>query len=235
MAKALVIIPTFNEIENLPRLLDRIDGLNAGLDVMIVDDNSPDGTGEWVKKELEKRKNLHLLQRKGKMGLGSAYVEGFRYAIAHGYDYAFEMDADFSHDPAYLPRFLEEIQTHDLVLGSRYIHGVTVVNWPMSRLLLSYFANAYARWITGLPVKDTTGGFKCFRVEALKSLNLGKIVSDGYSFQIEVTYKLWKKGYRIKEIPIIFADRVAGVSKMSSKIIKEALFLLIRMRLGDHS
>ncbi|MEO7426283.1 MAG: polyprenol monophosphomannose synthase [Fibrobacteria bacterium] len=230
MARILVIIPTYNEIENLPKLLDRIEATGLGVDVMIVDDGSPDGTGQWVKEQLSYRKYLHLIQREGKQGLGSAYVRGFRFAIDNGYDYVFEMDADFSHDPDHLPKFLHEIQTYDLVLGSRYIKGVTVINWPMGRLLLSYFANAYARWATGLPVQDTTGGYKCFRVAALKSLDLSKIRSDGYSFQIEVTYKLWKKGFRIQEIPIIFMDRTAGVSKMSSKIVKEALFLLIRLR-----
>jgi dolichol-phosphate mannosyltransferase len=230
MSRTLVIIPTYNEIENLPKLLDRIEATGLGVDVMIVDDGSPDGTGQWVKEQLSDRKYLHLIQREGKQGLGSAYVRGFRFAIDNGYDYVFEMDADFSHDPDHLPKFLHEIQTHDLVLGSRYIKGVTVINWPMGRLLLSYFANAYARWATGLPVQDTTGGYKCFRVAALKSLDLSKIRSDGYSFQIEVTYKLWKKGFRIQEIPIIFMDRTAGVSKMSSKIVKEALFLLIRLR-----
>lgn len=230
MAKTLVIIPTYNEIENLPKLLDRIEATKLGVDVMIVDDGSPDGTGQWVKDQLDKRKYLNLIQREGKQGLGSAYVRGFRFAIEKGYDYVFEMDADFSHDPDHLGVFLEEIENHDLVLGSRYIKGVTVINWPMQRLLLSFFANMYARWATGLPVQDTTGGYKCFRVAALKTLDLSKIRSDGYSFQIEVTYKLWKQGYRIKEIPIIFMDRTVGVSKMSSKIIKEALFLLIRLR-----
>jgi dolichol-phosphate mannosyltransferase len=232
MAKTLVIIPTYNEMENLPRLLDEVNALGLGVDVLVVDDGSPDGTGEWVKGQLGSRGNLHLLQRKGKMGLGSAYVAGFRYAMEKGYDYLFEMDADFSHDPDYIPKFLEEIRNNDLVLGSRYINGVNVVNWPMSRLLLSYFANMYARIITGLPVRDATGGYKCFRVEALRAINLDKINSGGYSFQIEMTYKLWKKGFRIKEIPIIFMDRTAGVSKMSSGIIKEALWLLIRLRLG---
>jgi dolichol-phosphate mannosyltransferase len=232
MAKTLVIIPTYNEMENLPRMLDRIDATGLGLDVLVVDDGSPDGTGAWVKERLEARKNLRLIQREGKQGLGSAYVRGFRYAIEHGYDYAFEMDADFSHDPDSLKDFLREIQGNDVVVGSRYVNGrVTVVDWPMSRLLLSYFANIYARWATGMPVNDATAGFKCYRVEALKALDLSKIRSDGYSFQIEVKYKLWKKGFRIKEIPIIFKDRVAGVSKMSGTIIKEALFLLIRLRL----
>jgi dolichol-phosphate mannosyltransferase len=232
MPRTLVIIPTYNEMENLPRLLDRIDAEGLGADVLVVDDGSPDGTGEWAKGKLAERGNLRLIQREGKQGLGSAYKAGFEYAIANGYDYVFEMDADFSHDPGYLPRFLEEIKSNDVVLGSRYVHGVTVVNWPMSRLLLSYFANVYARFVTGLPVQDTTGGYKCFRIEALKSLDLGRLHSGGYSFQIEVTYKLWKKGFRIKEIPIIFKDRTHGQSKMSGKIIKEALWLLIRLRFG---
>lgn len=233
MKKSLIIIPTYNEMENLPRLLDQIHGLGLGLDVLVVDDNSPDGTGEWAKGQLGSRPYLRLMQRAGKQGLGSAYKAGFAYALEHGYGHAFEMDADFSHDPQYLPDFLREIETHDVVLGSRYINGVTVVNWPMSRLLLSWFANVYARFVTGLPVQDTTGGFKCFRIEALKALDLKKLHSGGYSFQIEVTYKLWKKGFRIKEIPIIFKDRIAGQSKMSGKIIKEALWLLIRLRLGS--
>jgi dolichol-phosphate mannosyltransferase len=232
MSRTLIIIPTYNEMENLPPLLDRIDALGLGLEVLVVDDGSPDGTGEWVKARLPERGNLRLIQREGKQGLGSAYKRGFAYAIEHGYDFVFEMDADFSHDPEYLPTFLEEIKSADVVLGSRYVNGVTVVNWPMSRLLLSYFANVYARFVTGLPVQDTTGGFKCFRMEALKSLNLSGLQSGGYSFQIEVTYKLWKKGFRIKEIPIIFRDRTRGVSKMSGKIIKEALWLLVRLRLG---
>lgn len=230
MANTLVIIPTYNEMDNLPRMLDRIDATGLGLDVLVVDDGSPDGTGNWVKNQLATRKNLQLIQREGKQGLGSAYVRGFRYAIEKGYEHVFEMDADFSHDPDYLKDFLREIAHADLVIGSRYVNGVTVVNWPMSRLLLSYFANVYARWATGMPIQDATAGFKCYRVAALKSLDLGKIRSDGYSFQIEVKYKLWKKGFRIKEIPIIFKDRTAGVSKMSGMIIKEALFLLIRLR-----
>jgi dolichol-phosphate mannosyltransferase len=230
--KTLVIIPTYNEMDNLPRMLDRIDATGLGLDVLVVDDGSPDGTGAWVRERLSERKNLHLIQREGKQGLGSAYVRGFRYAIEQGYDYAFEMDADFSHDPDSLKDFLKEMGEYDVVVGSRYVNGrVTVVDWPMSRLMLSFVANIYARWATGLPVNDATAGFKCYRVEALRSLDLSKIRSDGYSFQIEVKYKLWKKGYRIKEIPIIFRDRVAGVSKMSGTIIKEALFLLIRLRL----
>jgi dolichol-phosphate mannosyltransferase len=231
MAKTLVIIPTYNEMDNLPRMLDRIDATGLGLDVLVVDDGSPDGTGEWAQGQTAARKNLHLIRREGKQGLGTAYLRGFRYAIENGYEFAFEMDADFSHDPDYLGNFLKEMGGNDLVIGSRYINGVTVVNWPMSRLLLSWFANVYARWATGLPVQDATAGFKCYRVAALKAIDLTKIRSNGYGFQIEMKYQIWKKGFRIKEIPIIFKDRTAGTSKMSGGIIKEALFLLIRLRL----
>lgn len=232
MSKTLIIIPTYNEIENLPLMIPALEALNLGLEVLIVDDGSPDGTGAWVKEQQQAKPHLHLIERKGKQGLGSAYVRGFRYALEHGYDFVFEMDADFSHDPGYIKDFLAAIHDADLVIGSRYINGVNVVNWPMSRLLLSYFANMYARWITGIPVRDATGGFKCFRAEALRKLNLDGISSGGYSFQIEVNYKLWKKGCRIREIPIIFKDRTAGTSKMSGGIIREALFLLLKLRLG---
>jgi dolichol-phosphate mannosyltransferase len=232
MSKTLVIIPTYNEIENLPRMIPALEALGLGLDVLVVDDGSPDGTGAWVRGQQASKPHLHLIERSGKQGLGSAYVRGFRYALENGYDQVFEMDADFSHDPAYIADFLDAIEEADVVIGSRYINGVNVVNWPMSRLLLSYFANMYARWITGLPVRDATGGFKCFRTSALRKLNLDGISSGGYSFQIEVNYKLWKKGCRIKEIPIIFKDRTAGTSKMSGGIIREALFLLVRLRLG---
>lgn len=232
MARTLIIIPTYNEIENLPRMIPALEALDLGLEVLIVDDGSPDGTGAWVREQMRSKPHLHLIERSGKQGLGSAYVAGFRYALEHGYDFVFEMDADFSHDPGYIRDFLEAIREADLVIGSRYINGVNVVNWPMSRLLLSYFANVYARWVTGLPVRDATGGFKCFRAEALRQLDLDRISSGGYSFQIEVNYKLWKKGCRIREIPIIFKDRTMGASKMSGGIIREALFLLIKLRLG---
>ena len=232
MPKTLIIIPTYNEIESLPLMIPALEALNLGLEMLVVDDGSPDGTGAWVREQQETRPHLHLIQREGKLGLGSAYVRGFKYALEHGYDYVFEMDADFSHDPAYIPDFLAAIREADLVIGSRYINGVNVVNWPMSRLLLSYFANMYARWITGIPVRDATGGFKCFRADALRQLDLDGISSGGYSFQIEVNYKLWKKGCRIREIPIIFKDRTMGTSKMSGGIIREALFLLVKLRLG---
>ncbi len=230
--KTLIVMPTYNEMENFPRMLKALEDLNIGLEVLVVDDNSPDGTGTWVKEAQQSRPHLHLIQRSGKLGLGSAYVEGFRFALARDYEFIFEMDSDFSHDPSYIPEFLKAIEGYDLILGSRYIHGVTVVNWPMSRLLLSYFANMYARWVTGLPLQDVTGGFKCFRADALRKLDLDRIHSDGYSFQIEVNYKLWKRGCRIQELPILFRDRVAGVSKMSSKIIREALLLILRIRFG---
>jgi len=229
-AKVLIILPTYNEIENLPRMVEALEALALGLDILVVDDNSPDGTGRWVKEKQPEKKHLHLIERSGKLGLGSAYVRGFRFALENGYEFVFEMDADFSHDPSYVSVFLEAIRDQDLILGSRYVHGITVVNWPMGRLLLSWFANRYARWVTRMPIQDLTGGFKCFRTEALRKLNLDRIHSGGYSFQIEVSYKLWKKGCRIREIPIIFKDRVAGVSKMSGKIVQEALLLLFRLR-----
>lgn len=232
MAKTLIVMPTYNEIENFPRMLAALEALNLGLEILVVDDNSPDGTGNWVAEAQKTRPHLHLIRRTGKLGLGSAYVEGFRFALARDYEFIFEMDSDFSHDPSYVPEFLKAIEGYDLVLGSRYINGVTVLNWPMSRLLLSYFANMYARWVTGLPLQDVTGGFKCFRASALRKLNLDRIHSGGYSFQIEVNYKLWKRGCRIHEVPILFRDRVAGTSKMSSKIIREALLLILRIRLG---
>ena len=232
MPRTLIIIPTYNEIENLPRMIPALEALDLGLEVLVVDDGSPDGTGAWVREQQKTKPHLHLIERQGKQGLGSAYVRGFGYALEHGFDRVFEMDADFSHDPEYIKDFLIAIEDADLVIGSRYIHGVNVVNWPMSRLLLSYFANMYARWITGMPVHDATGGFKCFRADALRKLDLSRISSGGYSFQIEVNYKLWKKGCRIREIPIIFKDRTLGASKMSGGIIREALFLLIKLRLG---
>ncbi len=230
MKRALVIIPTYNELENIQNIVPDILSRDERLQVLVVDDNSPDGTADAVRSQMEESDRVHLLEREKKMGLGTAYVAGFKYAIAQGYDYVFEMDADFSHDPGTLPRFLETIEDHDLVLGSRYIQGVNVVNWPMKRLLLSYFANQYTRIVTGLPVRDATGGFKCFRVEVLKSIDLNQVRSNGYSFQIEMSFKAWKKGYRIKEIPIIFMDRRVGISKMSKKIVREAVTMVWRLR-----
>ncbi|MEO6462024.1 MAG: polyprenol monophosphomannose synthase [Candidatus Eisenbacteria bacterium] len=229
----LVIIPTYNERENIETLLDRLLALPYGLEVLVVDDNSPDGTGDLVAAREVQDPRIHLLRRAGKMGLGSAYVAGFRHALAHGAQLVFEMDADFSHDPDAIGGFLAAAEEADLVLGSRYLHGVTVVNWPLSRLILSYSANVYTRLITGLPVRDATGGFKCFRRCALEAVNLDGVGSDGYSFQIEMSYKVWRKGFRIIEIPITFVDRRAGVSKMNQKIVWEAAWMVWRLRLMD--
>ncbi|MBN1154220.1 polyprenol monophosphomannose synthase [candidate division KSB1 bacterium] len=229
--KALIVIPTYNEAENIERMIDRIlfQGIK-GLDILIVDDNSPDGTGSIVKDISKHESHVYLMERPAKQGLGTAYVAGFRYAIQHHYDYVFEMDADFSHEPDEIPHFLDAIKLYDLVIGSRYIVGVNVINWPLSRLLLSLFANTYTRFITGLPIHDCTGGYKCFRIEVLKDINLNKIHSDGYSFQIEMNFKAWKKGYKLHEIPIIFTDRVAGRSKMNRKIIREAIWMVWKLK-----
>jgi dolichol-phosphate mannosyltransferase len=227
----LIIIPTYNERENIGEMLGRLLELPCGVDVLVVDDGSPDGTAEVVRAWMEGESRVHLLQRPRKLGLGSAYRDGFRYALERGAEYVFEMDADFSHDPAVIPRFLEAAQDADLVLGSRYLDGkVTVVNWPLDRLILSYAANVYSRIVTGLPVNDATGGFKCFRRRALEAVRLDRVASDGYGFQIEMSYKCWKKGMRIREIPIVFVDRRAGVSKMNRRIIWEAAGLVWRLR-----
>jgi dolichol-phosphate mannosyltransferase len=229
----LVIIPTYNERDNIDRILERVLAQPYGLEVLVVDDGSPDGTGDAVEAWAKREPRVHLLRRAGKLGLGSAYRDGFRFALEHGADLIFEMDADFSHDPDALGGFLEAAKDADLVLGSRYLNGVSVVNWPLSRLFLSYFANVYTRWVTGLPVRDATGGFKCFRRRALESVRLDKVKSDGYAFQIEMTFKCWRKGMRVKEIPILFVDRLAGVSKMSRHVIWEAAGMVWRLRLID--
>lgn len=228
--KKIVIIPTYNEIENIIRIIDTVHNVDGDIHVLVVDDNSPDGTAAEVKKRMEADDRIHLLERPGKMGLGTAYCDGFKFALDHGYEAIFEMDADFSHDPKEIPSFLKEIEKHDLVIGSRYITGVNVINWPLSRLMLSYFANLYTRIITGMPIKDATGGFKCFRAEALKKIDLSAIRTNGYGFQIEMNYRLWKNGARIKEIPIIFIDRRSGVSKMSKGIILEAIILVWKLK-----
>ena len=231
MKRCLVIIPTFNEADNLPRLLPIILNLGSHFNILIVDDNSPDGTAKLVKEMQKTEQRIHLIERPGKMGLGTAYVAGFKFALANGFDYIFEMDADFSHDPAELPRLLAKAEEFDLVIGSRYIEGVNVVNWPMKRLLLSYFANIYTRVITGMPVRDATGGFKCFRRKVLESIDLDAIHSNGYSFQIEMSFKSWRKGFRVCEIPIVFVDRRIGVSKMSKKIVYEAVWMVWRLKI----
>ena len=231
--RPLVIIPTYNEKENVEELLRQIFALEAGIEVLIVDDNSPDGTGALADRMAAADPRIHVLHREGKMGLGSAYREGFQYALQRDFDIVFEMDADFSHSPESLPVFLKEIETADMVLGSRYLHGVTVVNWPLTRLILSYSANVYSRIITGMPIKDATGGFKCFRREVLEAIDWSRVKSDGYGFQIEINFKAFRKGFRIKEIPILFVDRMAGESKMSRKIVWEAAYMVWRLRLLD--
>ena len=230
--KALVLVPTYNELENVERLAKEIHRFVPKIHILFIDDGSPDGTAELVKNMMNKNGNIHILERPGKKGLGSAYVSGFKFALENGYEYIFQMDADFSHDPKELPNFLESIDDSDLVLGSRYITGVNVINWPLSRLLLSYFANIYTRIITGLPICDATGGFKCFRRSVLESINLNKIKSNGYAFQIEMTFKVWNNGFRVKEIPIIFVDRVYGESKLSKKIMWEAIFMVWKLRIS---
>jgi dolichol-phosphate mannosyltransferase len=229
-SRGLVVIPTYNEASNLPALIPGV--LAQGpLDVLVVDDGSPDGTADVVRAFMAKDSRVHLLERAGKQGLGTAYVAGFKYAIEQKYQYVFEMDADFSHDPSALPAFLERIKDVDLVIGSRYTNGVRVLNWPINRLLLSYFANVYTRFLTRMPVHDATGGFKCYRRAVLEAIDLEKIRSNGYAFQIEMSYKAWRKGFRLTEIPIIFSDRQSGASKMSKNIVYEAFFMLWKLRL----
>jgi len=230
--KILVIIPTYNEKENIQKIITQVLNLNSQIEVLIVDDNSPDGTGEIVEQLSKTNSRLHILHRQNKRGLGTAYVLGFKWALQKGFDYIFEMDADFSHDPQEVPKFLEKMKDYDLVLGSRYTDGVNVVNWPMGRLLLSYFANKYARFVTGIPVQDLTSGFKCFRREVLEKINLDKIHSNGYAFQIEMTFKAWQNSFKIGEIPIIFVERREGKSKMSKRIIWEAAWMVWRLRIS---
>lgn len=232
--RAVVIIPTYNERENLPRLVPMVLEQDPRLEVLIIDDNSPDGTGALADGLAAASPRVHVLHRAGKLGLGTAYLTGFRWALDRDYAYIFEMDADFSHDPAHLPQFLEAIQDADVVLGSRYLQGrVTVVNWPITRLLLSYGANTYARLVTGLPIADATGGYKCFRREVLQAIDLDRVESEGYAFQIEITLRAWKKGFRIVEIPIVFTDRDVGESKMSRRIIWEAVWKVWKLRFLD--
>ncbi|MDT7880273.1 MAG: polyprenol monophosphomannose synthase [Candidatus Hydrothermia bacterium] len=230
--KTIIIIPTYNERENIEVLINEIFKNLPQTDILIVDDNSPDKTYEIVENISKVDKRVHLIKREKKLGLGSAYVQGFKFAINNNYDVVFQMDADFSHQPSDLLRLFEKIKEgYDLVIGSRYISGVNVINWPMKRLLLSYFANAYARFITGVPIKDLTAGFKAIRVNALKSINLDNIKSNGYAFQIEITFKIYNKGFKIIEIPIVFYERRSGNSKMSKKIIFEAALMVWRLRI----
>lgn len=229
--RVLIIFPTYNERDNIDKIVHAVLPLDPRIHVLIVDDNSPDGTGEIADRLAGQETKVNVLHREKKEGLGQAYIAGFKWAIERKYDYIFEMDADFSHGPEYIKDFLREIKEYDLVIGSRYIAGVNVINWPISRLLLSYYANVYTRIITGLPLRDATGGFKCYRREVLESIDLDNIHSTGYAFQIEMSMRAWKKGFTIKEIPIIFVDRRAGESKMSKKIVREAVWMVWWLRL----
>jgi dolichol-phosphate mannosyltransferase len=229
--RALVIVPTYNERENITRLIGAILEQDDRLEILVVDDGSPDGTGDIVDNVMQHESRLHIIKRPRKMGLGTAYIAGFGWALERGFDFVFEMDADFSHDPAHLPQFLRAVENADLVLGSRYRNGkVTIVNWPIKRLLLSYFANVYARVVTGLPLWDATGGFKCFRRKVLEAIDLTQVRSNGYAFQIEMSFRAWRKHFKIVEIPIVFVDRTEGQSKMSRSIVREAIWMVWRLR-----
>jgi dolichol-phosphate mannosyltransferase len=229
--RALVVVPTYNERINLPLIVPLILQQDSRIEVLVVDDNSPDGTGRLADEMAAENRRIHVLHRPGKAGLGKAYLAGFRWALECDYDFIFEMDADFSHDPKFLPEFLQAIETADLVIGSRYRAGVNVINWPISRLLLSLGANEYARRVTGLPLTDSTGGFKCFRRRVLEAIDFEKVRSNGYSFQIEMSFRAWKQGFRLVEIPIVFTDRVEGQSKMDKRIVREAIWMVWWLRL----
>lgn len=231
--RALVIVPTYNERDNIERVTAGVLSNDRRTEILIVDDASPDGTGQIADELAGQNPRIHVLHRAGKEGLGTAYIAGFRWALERDYQYVLEMDADFSHDPGFIPEFLHAIQDADLVLGSRYLDGrANVINWPMSRLLLSYSANVYARRVTGLPVSDATSGFKCFRRKVLERIDLNSVHSNGYAFQIEMTFRAWKLGFRIREIPIVFSDRMEGHSKMSGKIVREAVWMVWRLRIA---
>jgi dolichol-phosphate mannosyltransferase len=229
--KCLVIIPTYNEKDNIPVIVEQVLARDPSIEVLVIDDNSPDGTGRIVDGMAAANKKVHVIHRPGKMGLGTAYVTGFKWALSQQYDLVCEMDADFSHPPSALDVFLEKIKDCDLVIGSRYIAGINVVNWPLKRLLLSYFANIYARIVTGVPVRDLTAGFKCYRRKVLEAINLDKIKSNGYAFQIEMHFNAYYKGFKVCEVPIIFEERKMGTSKMNKKIVYEAVWMVWRLQL----
>ena len=225
----IVIVPTYNERENLPVVVEKLAALPTPVDLLVVDDNSPDGTGKLADEFAAARKSVHVLHRQAKAGLGRAYCAGFAWALEHGYEFIFEMDGDLSHNPNDIPAFLAAAQNADLVLGSRYSNGIRVINWPLRRLMLSLSAAKYVQWITGMPFSDPTGGYKCFRRNTLKSIDLEAVRSNGYSFQIELTHKIWRQGLRVAEVPIVFTDRFFGTSKMSGKIVQEALLITWRL------
>ncbi|MBA3658060.1 MAG: polyprenol monophosphomannose synthase [Gemmatimonadales bacterium] len=223
-------MPTYNEHANLPQIVSAILDQDPRVEILVVDDNSPDGTGRLADEMAKANPRVHVLNRPGKQGLGKAYLAGFRWALAAGYELIMEMDADLSHDPKYLPDFIAAVQDADLVVGSRYKSGVNVINWPISRLLLSYFANQYARGVTGLPLTDATGGYKLFRRAVLEALEFERVRSNGYSFQIEMSFRAWERGFRVVEIPIVFTDRVEGRSKMNKRIVREAIWMVWWLR-----
>ncbi len=231
MSEALVIIPTYNEIDNIKKVIDKV--TKYVVDLLIIDDNSPDGTADLVKQIQSDNPNIYLIEREGKLGLGTAYVAGFKWALDRKYKYILEMDADLSHNPKDVPRLIKrcKMDDTDMTIGSRYCNGVNVVNWPLKRLLLSYGASKYTRMITGLKIKDPTAGFKCFTREVLENINLDEIKSSGYSFQIEMNFRSWKKNFRISEIPIVFTERSEGKSKMSNSIVYEAIFMVWKLKI----
>lgn len=230
--KSLVIIPTYNEKDNIRTVIERLQALPIELDILIIDDNSPDGTADIVRELQADDPHIFMINRPAKLGLGTAYITGFRWALERDYEYILEMDADLSHNPDDVPRLIQECENgYDLVIGSRYCNGVNVINWPIKRLLLSYGANKYSRMITRMPIMDTTAGFKCYRREALAAINLDRVKSSGYSFQIEMHFRVWNAGFKIKEIPIIFIERSEGLSKMSKNIVWEAVFMVWKLKL----
>lgn len=236
MSDVLVIIPTYNEIENIPRMIETVMGLPDGFDLLVIDDGSPDGTADAVREAMSRYPGrVHLECRSGKLGLGTAYIHGFKWALGRGYQYVIEMDADFSHNPADLTRLYHECKDRgaDVCVGSRYITGVNVVNWPMGRVLMSYFASAYVRFVTGMPLRDSTAGFVCYRRRVLEGLDLDRIEFKGYAFQIEMKFKAYSRGYRVVEIPIVFVNRELGTSKMNSSIFSEAVFGVLKLRLAS--
>lgn len=229
--RGLVIIPTYNERENIPRIVPMVLEQDERLDVLVIDDGSPDGTGQLADELAGTNPRVQVMHRAGKLGLGTAYLAGFKWAIERDYDWVFQSDADFSHDPAHLPAFVEALKDYDVVLGSRYLGGrVTVINWPITRLILSYGGNVYARMVTGLPVADATGGYKAFRRKVLETIDLTKVESEGYAFQVEMSFRAWKQGFNLAEIPIVFVDRTLGESKMSKQVFREAVWKMWKLR-----
>lgn len=228
--QTVIIIPTYNEIDNIEKMLTTLFSKYPEISILIIEDGSPDGTADVVKRLQDQYKNLFMIQRTGKLGLGTAYVTGFKWALERDYQFVFEMDCDFSHDPKSIPDLLSAAQSNELVIGSRYVNGIRIINWPFKRLLLSYLAGIYIRIVTGIPILDATGGFKCFHRKALQSLDLNNIISNGYIFQLELNYKIWSKGMSVKEVPIVFYEREHGVSKMGGGIIFEALFAVLKLR-----